>query len=200
MAESDFDLSGLVDRINEIKKEGEETSSFTLEFLECLLTRHDLKSALPENFQVEDIPQTIIESLRQGELPTHEQIVVIDNDDQNSLICELIWLCGMYSISCYTTNESDEKEGKPTYFESVLAMLDVSAGHFIGCYLIAVLTLLLGKVPNIELAAILTNDFDDTPERVIKSQELFAELAAGILLRWKEDKMYYPPSTNPITE
>lgn len=193
MTESSFDLSGLVDRINKIKKEGEETSSFTLEFLECLLKRHDLSSALPENFQVEDIPQPIIESLRQGELPTAEQIVVIDNETQNSLICELIWLCGMYAISCYTTTDSEEKGESPNYFESVLAMLDVSAGHFIGCYLIAVFTLLMGKVPNVEIVALLTNDFDDNPERVIKSQEVFAELAAGILLRWKEDKMYYPP-------
>lgn len=192
MAETEFNLSGLSDRINKIKQEGEESSMFTLEFLNCLLARHDLESALPDDFQIEDIPQTIIESLQQGKVPSKEEIILIDSDLQNSLICELVWLCGMYAVSCYTSDVTPA-EGEPTYFESVLSMLEVSAGHFIGCYIIAAFSLLMSKVPSIDLVEAITNNFDDSDEQIQKSQEFFVELAAGILLRWKEDQLYTTP-------
>lgn len=190
MAELNFDMSGLNERINKIKEEGEESSDFTREFIQCLMERHDLIHSLPDDFEVEDIPESIFDSLREGEIPTKEELLVIDNDNQNALIFELIWVCGMNAISFYT-EDVEVEEGEPTVFDSILSMLSLSPGHYVGCYLIAVYTLLMCRVPSVEMMEIITDDFNSDPDRLQKNQDIFVEMAAAVLLRWKEDKIYY---------
>lgn len=190
MAEINFDMSGLNDRINKIKKEGEESSDFTLEFIQCLMERHDLAHSIPDDFELENVPESIMNTLREGEMPTKEQIVLIATEDQNALIFEMIWLCGMNAISYYT-EDLEVEEGEPTVFDSILSMLSLSPGHFVGCYLIAVYTLLMCRVPSVEMMELITDDFNCDPDRLLKNQDFFVELSAAVLLRWKEDKIYY---------
>lgn len=191
-----FDTSGLAERISKIKKEGEETTDFTIECLTCLMERHDLRYSIPDGFEVEDVPQVIFDTLRQGEIPSKEQVLLMDNNVQNSLIIELIWVCGMNAISYYTKEEDENSD----YFDAVLSMLDVGPGHFIGCYITAALTLLMCKVPTIELVEVMTNNFDNSEEQLMKNQDVLIELAASIFMRWKEDKVYYQTITNPFEE
>jgi hypothetical protein len=180
-----FDSENLTERINKIRKEGEDSTEFTLEYLQCLMERHNLGFSIPTDFSDPDVPQIIFETLTSGELPTKEQILLMDSDTQNHLIIELIWLCGMYAIHNYSVEWGED------YLESILAMLDVDAGHFIGCYLISVFTLLMGTVPSISLVESLTNNFDCSPEILNKTQDIFLETAYSILLRWKEDQQHY---------
>lgn len=190
MAEINFDMSGLNERINKIKKEGEESSDFTLDFLQCLMERHDLSNSIPADFEIENIPESIMDTLRQGELPTKEEIIIVNEEEQNILIFELIWICGMNAVSFYTDYEETEDE-EITVFDSILSMLSLSPGHHVGCYLIAVYTLLMCRVPSVEMMEIITDNFNSDPDRLLKNQDLFIELSAAVLFRWKEDKIYY---------
>jgi hypothetical protein len=196
MAEHAFDMTGLMDRINKIKKEGEESTDFTLEFLQCLMERHDLASSIPEDFELDDVPDSILSTLRSGELPSKENLMIIEADTQNFIIFELIWLCGMNAISFYT-EDIELEEGEPSIFDSILTMLSISPGHFVGCYLISVYTLLMCKVPSVDMMEIITDNFNSEPDRLMKNQDIFIEMAAAILLRWKEDKVYYYPEIPP---
>lgn len=194
-----FDMSGLLDRINKIKKQGEQTSEFTLEFLQCLLERHDLKYAIPPDFEVVDIPSIILDSLRQGELPSKEQLCLLDNEVQNNFLVEMIWVCGMNAIYYYTKDVPPDANGE-TILDSLLVMLDVSQCHFVGCYLIAVMTLLMGNVPSIDIIESLTGNFNNSPEQIIKSQDMFLEFSKAIYSRWKEDKLNYEIFTQSFKE
>ena len=119
-----FDSENLTERINKIRKEGEDSTEFTLEFLQCLMVRHNLGFSIPTDFSDPDVPQIIFETLTSGELPTKEQILLMDSDTQNHLIIELIWLCGMYAIHNYSVEWGED------YLESILAMLDVDPMGF----------------------------------------------------------------------
>lgn len=184
-----FDVKDLTDRINKLKKSGD----FTREFLECLAERHDLFSSIPNDLSISEIPESVMNSLRSGELPPKEDILLMDTELQTHLVIELIWMCGMQAISYYTEDE-------PEYLESILAMLDVSAGHYVGCYLISVFTLLMSKVPSMSLIETLTNNFDSSPEGLEKSQDIFLETAYSLFLRWTEDKGYYQTITSNFKE
>lgn len=190
MSETDLDMSGLFDRINKIKNEGEEASDFTLEFLTCLMERHDLKYAIPDEFEIEDVPESIIDGLRNGELPTKEQIVLMSAQTQNNLLFDAVWVCGMNAVSYYT-KDIPIPEGEDNILDSILAMLHVSQAHAIGCYLISVFTLLLSKVPSLEMIEAITDNFDESPLKLQQMQDMFVELSAALLLRWREDKLYY---------
>jgi hypothetical protein len=192
MTELNFDMNGLMDRINRIKQEGEETTDFTVEFLQCLMERHDLASSIPEDFELDDVPDSIFSTLRCGDIPSKEELILLESGVQNNLIFEMIWLCGMNAISYYT-QDVEVDEGEVSVFESILTMLSVSPGHFVGCYLISVYTLLMCKVPSLEMMEIITDNFNSEPDRLNKNQDIFVEMAAAILLRWKEDKVYYCP-------
>lgn len=190
MTEINFDMRGLNDRINKIKEEGEESTDFTIEFLQCLAERHDLMTSIPEEFEIEDVPDSIIDTLRSGGIPTKEEFLAVDVETQNSLIFEMIWLCGMNAISFYTQDVEIDEDGT-TIFDSILSMLNVSPGHFVGCYLISVYTLLMCRVPSLEMMEIITDNFSSDPDRLQKNQDIFVEMAAAVLIRWKEDKVYY---------
>lgn len=189
MSEETIDLKSLQSRINDIKKEGQESADFTIEYISCLMDRHDLKDSVPDDYELDDIPDSVFDSLRKGEIPSKDQIILMDSDTQNYLLFELIWLCGMTAISFYTSEEEVE-EGEPGTFDVILGMMQISPGHWTACYLICVLTLLMAKVPSEDMIAKITNDFSDDTDQCQKNMDYFIEFASSVLTRYNEDKIY----------
>ena len=187
---TEFDLNLLQSRINQIKEEGKEDSEFTRQFIECLMVRHDLSDCLPEDFEIEGVPDTVLESITEGNVPTIDQLNLLNEDDKNWLLIQLVWVCGLAAVSTYCAEEEVEEEDENT-FGAVLAMMDVSEAHHAGCYLVCALTLLMGKIPHLEMIEAMTNDFDNDPMMVERSREMFYQLSSGILSRHLEDKQYY---------
>lgn len=187
-----IDLKSLQSRINEIKKEGEEITDFTYDFLECLMERHDLDECLPEDIELEDVPYHIIDILRKGKIPTKEELILISPDIQNFMCFELIWICGMGAIASYGADEDgNEEEGIPSTFDAILAMRDVSAAHNIASYIIAVLALLMSQIPSEDMIESITNNFDDSEAQIQTNMDNFVEFASAIITRYREDKAYY---------
>lgn len=187
-----IDLKSLQSRINDIKKEGEEITDFTYDFLSCLMLRHDLAECLPPDFELEDVPDQTIESLRNGIVPSREELILISPDAQNFMCFELIWVCGMGAIAAYGADEDgDEEEGIPSTFDVILSMRDVSPAHYMGSYLIAVLSLLMCQIPSEDMIERITNDFDCSEEQLQANMDNFVEFASAVITRYREDMMYY---------
>jgi hypothetical protein len=187
-----IDLKSLQSRINEIKKEGEEITDFTYDFLECLMERHDLSECLPEDIELEDVPDHIIDTLRKGNIPTKEELILISPDVQNFMCFELIWICGMGAIASYGADEDgNEEEGIPSTFDAILAMRDVSPAHNVASYIIAVLALLMSQLPSEEMIESITNNFDCSEEQIQTNMDNFVEFSSAIITRYREDKAYY---------
>lgn len=185
-----FDLSSLQSRINDIKKDGQESADFTIEYLECLMQRHDLGDSIPDDYELDGVPEIIFESLRKGEIPSKEEILLMDSDTQNFFLFEMIWICGMTAVGFYTSDEELE-EGEDGTLDSILAMSSVSPGHWSACYLIAVLSLLMARVPTEDMIASITNNFCDSPEQIQTNMNYFIEFSASVLYRHKEDAVYH---------
>jgi hypothetical protein len=191
MAEDSINLKFLQSRINDIKQEGQESVDFTIEYLQCLMARHDLMESIPDDFELDDVPDSILDTLRKGEIPTKDEIILMDTEIQNYFLFELIWLCGMTAIAYYTSDESDnEQQNNPNTFDVIVSMLEVSPGHATGCYLIAVFTLLMSQLPTEAMISNITNNFSDDFDQCQKNMDYFVELASSILTRHKEDKLY----------
>jgi hypothetical protein len=187
-----IDLKSLQSRINEIKKEGEEITDFTYDFLECLMERHDLNECLSEELELEDVPDHIIDTLQKGKIPTKEELILISPDVQNFMCFELIWICGMGAIASYGADEDgNEEEGIPSTFDTILAMRDVSTAHSIASYIIAVLALLMSQIPSEDMIESITNNFDDSEMQIQTNMDNFVEFASAIITRYREDKAYY---------
>lgn len=187
-----IDLKSLQSRINEIKKEGEEITDFTYDFLECLMERHDLSECLPEDIELEDVPDHIIDTLRKGKIPTKEELILISPDVQNFMCFELIWICGMGAIASYGADEDgNEEEGIPSTFDAILAMRDVSPSHNVASYIIAVLALLMSQIPSEEMIESITNNFDCSEVQIQTNMDNFVEFSSAIITRYREDKAYY---------
>lgn len=183
-----FDLNLLQSRIEQIKEEGKESSEFVHNYIKCLMDRHDLQSCMPADTEIQDIPDTIIQSIVDGEVPSIDTLNTLSDEDKNWLIIQLVWICGMAAIAVYCEEESDEEEST---FDAILSMMDVSEAHFAGCYLICALTLLMCKIPPIEMIEAMTDDFSERPEIIQRSKELFYQLSSGIYNRYEEDLTYY---------
>jgi|LauGreDrversion4_2_1035121.scaffolds.fasta_scaffold00086_62 hypothetical protein len=193
-----IDLKSLQSRINEIKKEGEEITDFTYDFLECLMERHDLSDCLPEEIELEDVPDHIIDTLRKGNIPTKEELILISPDVQNFMCFELVWICGMGAIASYGADEDgNEEEGIPSTFDAILAMRDVSVAHNIASYIIAVLALLMSQIPSEEMIESITNNFDDSEAQIQTNMDNFVEFSSAIITRYREDKAYYGTPKEP---
>lgn len=187
-----IDLKSLQSRINDIKKEGEEITDFTYDFLWCLMLRHDLAECLSPDFELEDVPDQIIETLRNGVVPEKEELIMISPDAQNFMCFELIWVCGMGAIASYGADEDgDEEEGIPSTFDVILTMRDVSPAHNIASYLIAVLSLLMCQLPSEDMIERITNNFDCSEEQLQSNMDNFVEFASAVITRFREDMMYY---------
>lgn len=190
MTEDSINLKFLQSRINDIKQEGQESVDFTLEYLECLMNRHDLMESIPQDFELDDVPDIILDTLRKGEIPTKDQIILMDTQVQNYFLFELIWLCGMTAVAYYTSDEQNEDNEEPNTFDVIMSMLQISPGHATGCYLISVFTLLMGQLPTESMISNITNGFSDDFEQCQKNMDYFVELSSAVLTRYKEDRLY----------
>ena len=186
---SDLNFNELQKRILQVKLEEEQTVSFTRDFIECLLKRHDLKEMLEH--ESDDIPKEIMEYIRKGEVPPKEMIEVLDADDQDFLLKDFIFMCGMGAISYYSDHNPTYQDMDPKPFDNIIKMCDMSPGHNTASYIVAALALLLSDIPAQDMTEALTNGFDSSEEQVEKNVLLFNELCVSILKRYMEDKAYY---------
>ena len=187
--EDKFDLKELQKRITEVKQETEFVTKFTQGFLECLLKRHDLKSMIYEDQEFENIPDEIAQCLKDGKIPTEEQLSAIDFESQDNLIKECIFICGMGSVAFYSETSEDEEE--KTVFDDILAMSDQSPAHYVGMHLISVLTLLFCRIPSADLIVTITNNFDCSQKNIQYCLELYNEFCLSLYHRFEEDQEYY---------
>lgn len=174
-----------------LKAESESTSEFTISYLECLMERYSLKSALSEEAEYEGIPDEIIQILKEGNLPTKEDLLPLDSESQNFLLIEMVWCCGMGRIAAFSYEEENDDEGIPRTIDCILAMQDVSEAHLYGSYLFAALALLMSTVPSYELIHSICNTFDDSPENLHHITERFFEVCKSIYNRYQEDAWYF---------
>lgn len=191
MMEDKFDIRSLQNRIKEITKESEESSLFTHEFLKCLIERHSLTTIIHEEHEFDDVPDFITEKLIKGEVPTVDQIKLMDVDTQDFLLKDCIWICGMGAISWYCENLDEYKELDPSPFDQYLELPNISAGHYTASFIATGLTLLMSDIPSQQLIETLTNNFDDSDQQVEKNMVLFTEICLSILRRYQEDLANY---------
>lgn len=186
----ELDLKQLSTMTAFLKAESESASEFTIEFLECLLTRYNLDVALFEELELEGVPEEIIKIIQSGKVPTKEDLLPLDSGEQNILIMELIWFCGMHRIAVYTEDEEVE-EGEDSTLDRFIVLREVSPSHWIGSYLIAALTLLMCRIPSDEYIDRLTNNFDESQENVEAMTHLFLETCSCLYQRYSEDDFFY---------
>lgn len=197
----EINLSSLQSRINEIKKEGEESTDFTLRYIECLMYRHALKECIPDEVELDFVPEQIMDHLKGGTIPTKEELIILSPDEQNQLIFELIWFCGMGALVAYGADEDnifvEEEEGEKsvTTFDVILNMRNESMGHHSATYIIAALSLLMAQIPSRLLVESLTKNYDDSDEQIQYNMNIFIELASAVLDRYREDMAYYEDVT-----
>jgi hypothetical protein len=186
-----FDFKSLQTRIDAIKQEGKENTEFTYEFIECLLDRYNLKECTPENHELQDVPDIILEKILQGKAPTKEELLLMDSDTQNYLLFELIYFCGMGMIASFDYHNNDitnseNSEETPT-FDVILSMRDLTQAHYLGSYMVAALTLLMGSIPSPELIELLTNNFSLNEEQIEKNFVTISEISASIIMKYREE-------------
>jgi hypothetical protein len=187
--EDKFDIKELQKRIDEVKEETKNLTRFTRKYLECLIERHDLQSIIYEEQEFEDVPDEITELLKKGEVPSEEQIALMDEETQDYLLKECVFICGMGAVAFYCQTEEDSDE--PTEFDHILEMTNTSPGHYLAAHLIAALTLLFGRIPSFDMVQLMTKDFNSSEEQIQVSLELYNELCLSIYNRYMEDEEYY---------
>ena len=189
--EDKFDIKALQSRIAEVKKETEETTEFTTQYLECLLKRHDLGNVIHEDHEFDDTLDEVNEALKKGELPKKEDLAKMTTDAQDYLIKDCVYMCGLGAISWYGENLPEYEDIDPKPFDEIINMPDISPGHHTASYIIAGLTLLFADIPSQRTIELLTNSFDSSPEQLEENMEYFNEVCLMILKRYQEDLEYY---------
>lgn len=189
--EDKFDIKALQSRIAEVKKETEESTEFSLQFLECLLRRHDLANILHEDFEFDDTPDEVTEALKKGEIPKKEDLDKMTTEAQDYLVKDCVYMCGLGAISWYGDNNPEYKEIDPKPFDEIIEMPDTSSGHHTASYIVAGLTLLFADIPSQRTIELLTNNFDCSLEQLEENMEYYNELCITILKRYHEDLEYY---------
>lgn len=189
--EDKFDIKALQSRIAEVKKESEETTEFTLQFLECLLKRHDLGNVIHDEHEFDDTPEEVNDALKRGELPQKEDLAKMTTDAQDYLIKDCVYMCGLGAISWYGDNLPQYEEIDPKPFDEIIVMPDISPGHHTASYIVAAFSLIFADVPSQKMIEVLTNNFDSSSEQLEENMELFNELCVTILKRYREDLEYY---------
>lgn len=187
--EDKFDLKELQKRIAEVKEETEFVTKFSHVFLECLLKRHDLKNIIYEKHQFENVPDEVTQCLKDGKIPTEEQLSVMDAETQDYLIKECVFICGMGAVAFYS--ETSEDEEQKTVFDDILEMSNESPAHFVGMHMISVLTLLFCRIPSYDLIETLTNNFDSSQKNLEYCLDIYNEFCLSLYNRFLEDKEYY---------
>jgi hypothetical protein len=191
MSDINFDISELQKRIQEVKQEEEESTAFTLNFLECLIERHDLTNMIDEEHQFEDVPNSIIDCLRGGKVPSKEQIESLSPEVQDYFVKDCVFICGMGAVSYYSDNNPIYKDMDPRPFDTIIEMPNISPGHHTSAYIVAALTLLFADIPTQDMLELLTNKFSSEHEQLEKNVETFNDLCVSIIKRYNEDKLYY---------
>jgi hypothetical protein len=189
--EEKFDIKSLQSRIAEVKKETEESTEMTLEFLKCLIKRHDLANVIAEDHQFDGTPDEVNEALKKGEIPAKEDIAKMSEEAQDYLVKDCIYMCGLGAICWYGENLPEYEEIDPKPFDVIIQMPDISPGHHTGSYIIAVLSLMFADIPSQRMVELITNDFDSSPEQLEKNMEYYNELCIMLLKRYNEDLEYY---------
>lgn len=189
--EEKFDIKALQSRIAEVKKESEETTSFTLQFLDCLLKRHDLGNVIHDEHQFDDTPDEVNDALKAGELPKKEDLMKMTTEAQDYLVKDCVYMCGLGAISWYGDNLPEYEDVDPKPFDEIMAMPDISPGHHTASYIVAALTLIFSSIPPQRTIELLTNNFDSSPEQLEENMELFNEFCVAIIKRYREDLEYY---------
>lgn len=185
---TEFDLKLLQSRIEQIKEEGKESSEFLYNYIQCLVERHDLFEYIPDDLEIIDIPEQIIQKLIDHEIPSVDDLNALDLGNKEWLIIQLVWICGMGAVAVYSEDTDDDEEST---FDAILSMMDVDEAHYVGAYLVAALTLLMCQIPPFELVEKLTNEFSEDPEDIESAKQSFYQLSSGIYSRYKEDVNYY---------
>lgn len=191
MMEDKFDIKALQSRIAEVKKESEQTTQFTLEYLECLLKRHDLSVLLHEEQEFTDTPEEVTDALKRGELPKKEDLARMTSEAQDYLIKDCVYMCGLGAISWYGDNLPEYEDVEPKPFDEIIRMPDISPGHHTASYIISAFTLLLADIPSQHFIELITNNFDSSEEQLQENMEFFNELCVSIYKRYSEDLEYY---------
>jgi hypothetical protein len=189
MPTNELNLDYLQQRINSLKNQNTESTEFCLSFIECLMKRHNLSSCITSNFVLEDVPDEILNSIRAGKVPTKQDIFLLSSELQNWLCFELLWVCGMGALIDYGAHLSEDLDEEST-MEIIINMREQGEEYYIGSYIIAALTLLMGQIPSQSLILTLTNNFDPSKEQLQKNVDVFIEFAASILTRYQEDLEY----------
>lgn len=189
--EDKFDIKALQSRIAEVKRETEETTEFTIQFLQCLFTRHNLSNVLHEEHEFDDAPDEVNQALRKGELPEKKDLLKMTTEAQDYLIKDCVYMCGLGAICWYSENTQEYKEIHPKPFDEIIKMSDISPGHHTASYIIAALSLLFADIPKQRTIELLTNEFDSSPEQLQENMEYYNELCLAILKRYREDLEYY---------
>lgn len=187
---TEFDLNLLQSRIQQIKEEGKESSEFLYNYITCLVERHDLFEYIPDDLEIIDIPDQILQKLIDHEIPSVEDLNALELGNKEWLIIQLVWMCGMGSVAAYSADVEEEDDEEST-FDAILSMMDVDEAHYVGAYLVAALTLLMCQIPPFELVERLTNDFSEKPEDIESAKQSFYQLSSGIYSRYQEDVNYY---------
>ena len=196
MSTENFDIDSLKNRIAELKKETEESTQFTHDYIECLIKRHDLVEIIHPDHEFEDIPKELIEKIKGGVVPTKEEISELDIDTQDFFIKDLVWICGMGAIAWYSENDDNHKKSDPKPFDEIIEMPNISPGHHSASYIIAALTLLMSGIPSQDMVAAMTDNFSDSEEQMEKNSFYYSDLCFSILRRYKEDVDYLLGETN----
>lgn len=191
MTSEKFDLKTLQSRIQQLKRETEETVCLTYGILECLFIRHGLREIISSEQNFDNVPEEIVDKIKNGELPSKEDLSTLDVETQDSLIKQLVWICGMGTIAWQCENWNEEVMGGENPFEVIISMCDVDEGHYAATYLITAFTLLLGHIPSPHLIVVLTNNYSSEPECLNSTLEIFNELCISILSRYNEDREMY---------
>jgi hypothetical protein len=185
----ELDLKQLHTMTAFLKAESESTMGDTIGFIECLQKRHGLRQSLAANpnIEIEDIPDDIIKILREGKIPTSEDLLPLSSLQQDHLVMALIWIAGIERISqyCYDGDYDDSP------VEYILAMRDVSDRHYFGSYLFAALTLLMSTIPSYDYVSSLCNDFEDFPGNEQFIIDRFIEVCMAIKTKYYEDIDWY---------
>jgi hypothetical protein len=191
MSDINFDINELQKRIQEVKQEEEESTTFTLNFLECLIKRHDLNNMIDDQQQFEDVPNSIVQYLSDGKIPPKEEIELLSPETQDYLVKDCVFICGMGAISYYSDNNPIYKDMEPRPFDAIIEMPNISPGHHTSAYIVAALALLFADIPAQDMLELITNKFSSEHEQLEKNVETFNELCVSILKRYNEDKLYY---------
>ncbi len=187
----EFSLRALNERIEEVKKENEESTDFTYTFLKVLLHRYDLKKCLHDDHIFEDIPEEFLSTLREGKVPSKEEISRLDAPTQDFFLKDCVFICGLAAVQFYSENDDQYKNLERDTFEEILKMPDMSPGHHTGCYILAALTLLFSDIPDQMMVAAITNNFESSEEQIEANMDYFNMLCACIIRRHMEDTAYY---------